>query len=195
MIFMMIVFAFVMSITPGPVNMIILSSGINYGWKRTFPYVSGATIGFILLLLAVGLVLDEFVQTYPVFLKYLAVAGGAYIAYMGYKIAVADPTLNRVNAKVPKFHEGFMLQWINPKSWIACVSGAALFSSTESYEPFLTFSGIYFIICYLCLGAWAVLGDKIAFLLNSHFRLRVFNVVMGLLLIATAASSIFVQFR
>jgi threonine/homoserine/homoserine lactone efflux protein len=182
----MFTFSLVMSITPGPVNMIILSSGISYGIKRTIPYVSGATAGFTLLLLSIGFGFSQFINAYPLFLTYLAIAGSLYIIYMGYKIASSKPKLEISKKDAPKFYQGFLLQWINPKAWIACVSGASIFSSTESYSIFLTFSFIYFIVCYISLGAWAVLGDKVSYLLKNHFRLRIFNFTMGLLLMMTA---------
>lgn len=186
LLFAMFAFSLAMSISPGPVNMIILSSGVNYGVKRTIPYISGATIGFTLLLLFIGLGFFQFIKAYPSFLTYLAFAGSAYIIYMGYKIALAKPDIEVKKTNIPKFYQGFLLQWINPKAWIACVSGVSIFSSTDSYDQFLIFSGIYFIVCYVSLGLWAVLGDKVSLLLNSHIRLRLFNIVMGLLLIVTA---------
>lgn len=187
LLFAMFAFSLAMSISPGPVNMIILSSGVNYGVKRTIPYVSGATVGFTLLLLFIGLGFFQFIKAYPSFLTYLAIAGSLYIIYMGYKIASAKPDIEVKKADVPKFYQGFLLQWINPKAWIACVSGVSIFSSADSYDQFLIFSGIYFIVCYLSLAVWAILGDKVSLLLNSHIRLRFFNIAMGLLLIVTAA--------
>lgn len=185
--FAMFFFSLAMSISPGPVNMVIVSSGANYGIKRTMPYVSGATIGFTLLLLFIGLGFFQVINAFPFFLKYLAFGGSLFIMYMGYKIASSKPeiAMNKEGA-TPKFYEGFLLQWLNPKAWIACVSGVSIFSSTESYAPFLIFTSIYFIVCYASLVVWAVLGDKVSFLLNSHFRLRIFNFIMGLLLILTA---------
>ncbi len=188
-------FSLVMSITPGPVNMIILSSGINFGAKKTFPYVSGATIGFTLLLLFIGLGFSQFIKAFPFFLSYLATAGSIYIIYMGYKIASSKPELELTEKNTPKFYEGFLLQWINPKAWIACVSGASIFSSAKSIGPFFTFSIIYFIVCYLSLGVWAILGDKVSHLLKDHFRLRLFNFIMGLMLILTAGYLCYCQFK
>jgi threonine/homoserine/homoserine lactone efflux protein len=74
----MFLFSLVMSISPGPVNMIILSSGISYGIKRTIPYVSGATFGFTLLLLFIGFGFSQFIKAYPFFLSYLAIVGSLY---------------------------------------------------------------------------------------------------------------------
>jgi threonine/homoserine/homoserine lactone efflux protein len=186
LLFAMFAFSLAMSISPGPVNMIILSSGVNYGVKRTMPYVSGATIGFTLLLLVIGLGVFQFIKVYPSFLTYLAIAGSLYIIYMGYKIACSKPNIEVKNINAPKFYQGFLLQWINPKAWIACVSGVSIFSKAESTHQFLIFAGIYFIVCYLSLGVWAILGDKLSLLLNSSIRLRFFNITMGLLLIMTA---------
>jgi threonine/homoserine/homoserine lactone efflux protein len=191
----MVSFSLSMSITPGPVNMIILSSGISYGVKRTIPYVSGATVGFTLLLLLIGFGFSQFINAYPFFLTYLAIVGSLYIFYIGYKIAFSKPELEISKKEAPKFYEGFLLQWINPKAWIACVSGASIFSSAESYDLFLTFTIIYFIICYISLGMWAILGDKVSYLLKDNFRLRLFNLTMGFLLMITAGYLCYVQFN
>lgn len=183
----MFVFSLAMSITPGPVNMVILSSGVNYGIKRTIPYVSGATIGFTLLLLCIGLGFYQFIQNYPDFLTYLAIGGSSYIAYMGYKIAISKPEIDIKEQRVPKFYEGFILQCINPKAWIACVSGVSIFSQADGYNQFLTFSGIYFLVCYGSLGLWAIFGQQLSGLLKSQFRLRLFNLIMGVMLVGTGA--------
>ena len=187
-------FSLVMSITPGPVNMIILSSGISYGLKKTMPYVSGATVGFTLLLLFIGFGFSRFIKAYPFFLTYLAIVGSLYIIYMGYKIASSKPELAISKKDIPKFYEGFLLQWINPKAWIACVSGASIFSNPESYDPFLKFTIIYFVVCYISLGVWAILGDKVSHLLKDHFRLKLLNFIMGLLLMITAGYLCYGQF-
>lgn len=179
----MFAFSLVMSITPGPVNMVILSSGVNYGIKRTIPYVSGATIGFTFLLLCVGLGLYQFIHVYPNFLTYLAIGGSIYIAYMGYKIAISKPEMDIKKQRIPKFYEGFILQLINPKAWIACVSGVSIFSQVDSYSPFLTFVVIYFLVCYASLGLWATVGQKLAGIIKDQLRLRLFNLIMGAMLI------------
>ncbi len=186
LIFAMFSFSLAMSISPGPVNMIILSSGVDYGVKKTIPYVSGATIGFTLLLLFVGLFFKKFIEAYPFLLTFISVAGVLYIIYMGYKIASSHPEIKVKKTDIPKFYEGFVLQWVNPKAWIACVSGVSIFSNPESYGSFLTFVSIYFVICYVSLAIWAFLGEKLSLLLKSRFRLRIFNLLTGLLLIATA---------
>ena len=188
-------FSLVMSISPGPVNMVILSSGASYGVRKTFAFVSGASIGFTLLLLFVGLGFHKVIILYPSFLKYLSIAGSMLIIYMGYLIAFSKSELNIEKKNQPTFTQGFLLQWLNPKAWLACVASVSLFSNPNSHQVFLQFSLVYFLVCYLSLFSWSVLGDRATALLNSEFRLRVFNSVMGGLLIATACFLLYSQFN
>jgi len=187
-------FSLVMSISPGPVNMVILSSGASYGVRKTFPFVSGASIGFTLLLLFIGLGFHKIIALYPDFLKYLSIAGSMLIIYMGYLIASSSSELNIEKQNLPTFTQGFLLQWLNPKAWLASVASVSLFSTPDSHQVFLTFSLIYFVVCYLSLFSWSVLGNKATLLLNSEFRLMIFNRFMGSLLIATACFLLYSQF-
>lgn len=194
LIFAMGMFSLSMSISPGPVNMVIVASGANHGFWRTFPFVSGATIGFTLLLIFVGFWFLKVIDRYPVFFEYLSVAGSAFIIYVGYRIASSHPELTVEKSDIPSFMQGFLLQWLNPKAWIACASGAALFSNTQTHSTLITFMVIYFVVCYLSLAAWAVLGDRVSILLNSTLRIRIFNLAMGGMLIATACYMLYLQF-
>ncbi|MCJ8319199.1 MAG: LysE family translocator [Colwellia sp.] len=186
-------FSLVMSITPGPVNMVILSSGVNYGVRKTFSFVSGGTIGFTFLLLFIGLGFTEIIDLYPYFLKYLAVFGSLFIVYLGYLIATSRSKLAIKDLKQPTFLQGFLLQWLNPKAWIACMAGVSLFSSPNSHQQFLTFSMVYFLVCYLSLFSWSVLGNKAAIFLDSEFKLKRFNQMMGGLLMVTSCLLLYSQ--
>lgn len=195
LIIAMFSFSLAMSISPGPVNMIVVSSGASYGVRKTFPFVSGATIGFTLLLLFLGLGFYKVIDLYPSILKYLAVMGSVLIIHMGYLIASSKPALDIKEQKQPTFIQGFLLQWLNPKAWIACVAGISLFSVPDSHQLFLTFSLVYFLTCYFSLLFWSVLGDKVTIFLNSESKLKFFNQLMGGLLIITACFLIFSQFN
>jgi threonine/homoserine/homoserine lactone efflux protein len=190
----MISFSLAMSISPGPVNMLIVSSGANYGIRKTFAFVSGATIGFILLLLFIDLGFFKIINLYPYFLKYLAVAGSLFIIYMGFSLASSRSELDIKKEKLPTFIQGFLLQWLNPKAWVACLAGVSLFSVPNDNAVFLTFSFVYFVVCYTALFFWSVLGDKVTIFLNSEFRLKIFNLLMGGLLIVTACFLLYSQF-
>lgn len=189
----MCVFSFVMSISPGPINLVIVSAGANYGFKRTMSFVSGATIGFTLLLMFVGFGFIKIIQAYPLLFDYLSLAGSVFILYIGYKIVTSSSSQIEVknDESIPKFYEGFLLQWLNPKAWIAAASGISMFSSTNNH--LFAFIVIYFLICYACLSVWAILGNATTMLLKFNNGLSFFNKGMGLVLIATACYLIYLQ--
>jgi len=186
-------FSLAMSISPGPVNMMIISSGINHGVKKTMAFISGATIGFTLLLVLIGLGLMNVINLYPSLLEYIEFLGASFIIYMGYKIATSlgDITIKKSEKKVLKFYEGFLLQWLNPKAWIACVSGVSMFVSSSS--DFVIFVSIYFVVCYASLSFWGVLGQKVTRFLNTPKKLKFFNIIMGGVLIISASSLIIIK--
>lgn len=193
LIFAMSMFSLSMSISPGPVNMVIIASGANHGFWRTFPFVSGATIGFTLLLIFISFWFLGMIESHPIFFQYLAMTGSAFIIYVGYKIASSHPELSVEKSDIPNFMQGFMLQWLNPKAWIACASGAVLFSTPQTHATLFAFIIIYFVICYLSLAAWAFLGDRVSILLNSVLRIRIFNLIMGGMLILIAFYMLYLQ--
>ena len=182
----MSLFSLTMSITPGPVNMINLSSGVTHGYKKTIPFVSGATVGFILLLVVLGMGFMQVIGAYPVFLKYMSMGGAGFIFYIGYKIAMSKPDIYAQRVNCPTFMEGFLLQLLNPKAWLACMSGISLFADEKSYYPLILFVSLYLVICFMSLSSWAILGDKLKVFIKSKTRLKFFNYVVGILLSACA---------
>jgi threonine/homoserine/homoserine lactone efflux protein len=180
-----------MSITPGPVNLINLASGALYGYKKTIPFVLGATIGFALLLIMLGVGTMQIIIAYPIFLRYMSVVGAVFIFYLGYKLAKSDMAITTSYVNCPKFIEGFFLQWLNPKAWLACVSGISLFVNDKSYFRLLIFVLLYFVICFVSLSSWVVVGQKIKQYLRNKKRLKVFNRVMGVLLSTSAIYIVF----
>lgn len=186
-------FCLIMSISPGPVNMMIVSSGINHGFKKTMTFVLGATVGFTLLLLIIGLGFTKVLDKYPAFLSYLEIFGSFFIIYMGYKIATSSSSLDVSNEdnKTLKFYEGFLLQWLNPKAWIASISGVSMFVVSDNI--LLLFVVMYFIVCYVSLSFWGILGEKATIFLSTDLRLKVFNIVMGMTLIISAISLLYVN--
>lgn len=186
LLFTMFIFSLTLSFSPGPVNMVIISSGAVHGFKNTFSFVSGATIGFTLLLIFICFGFYAAIEKYPVFFRYLNIAGSLFIMYLGYRIASSRPDMSLTKTNSPGFVQGFVMQWINPKAWTACASGAALFSEPANPATALVFITIYFLVCYLSLSAWALIGEKVSVLLRSTRHLRTFNVLMGGLLLITA---------
>ncbi|NQX59959.1 LysE family translocator [Paenibacillus qinlingensis] len=184
-------FSLSMSISPGPVNITILSSGVNYGFKRSLPFVSGSTVGFTILLTAVGLGIFNLVAQVPVFYIFLKYIGTGYMSYIGYKIMVSRTEIELKEEQLPRFHQGVLMQWLNPKAWIACLTGVSVFGLNTSYSMLLAFVSIYFVICYLSLSTWALIGSKLQFLIKVKNGMKVFNWVMGGSLILVAIFLLF----
>ncbi|NIB41742.1 LysE family translocator [Pseudomaricurvus alkylphenolicus] len=192
-------YALSMSISPGPVNMLALSCGVRLGLRKAMGFVSGATIGFSLLLLAIGLGLSNLVDPSSVLFKLLKFSGLGFIAWIGFRIATSAPengviqhrdTQNEpTGGSTGAFWHGFLLQWLNPKAWLACIAGIAAFGVSSLHELWV-FSGIYFCICYPSIAAWALLGNRLQQWLRSSRNMRRFNLVMGLSLILVATSMI-----
>lgn len=187
LILSMFIFSLSMSISPGPVNLTILTSSMNYGAKRSFGFISGATIGFTLLLASVCFGLYQIIVVYPLLLDIITVLGTVLLLWIGLNILRAEGTTistqSHAQTKIPTFMQGALMQWLNPKAWIAAVAGTGLFSTGQIENALLIFVLIYFVVCYLSLFLWGVVGQKLANFLNTGNRARIFNVVMGLVLI------------
>lgn len=183
----MFTFSLSMSISPGPVNLTILSSSMNFGAKPTFAFISGATLGFTALLAAVCFGLYQVIALYPALLDIISLLGTALLVWVGVNIlrAKGKTIQTDVNdeSKIPTFMQGALMQWLNPKAWIAAVAGTALFSASAYSFALVLFILIYFSVCYLSLLIWGIAGEKLAVFLNIGNRARVFNTMMGLALI------------
>ncbi len=186
LILAMCLFSLSMSITPGPVNLTILSSSINFGFKRTFSFVSGATFGFALLLTAVGLGVSGLMAQVPSFYEVLRYCGSGYMIYIGYKIMTSRTVLEQSEAGMLRYKHGFLMQWLNPKAWIACLTGVSAFNLQDSIPMLSLFVFLYFLICYGSLAAWAMLGANLRFLKRVKNGIRFINVAMGTTLIAVS---------
>ena len=187
LIISMFTFSLSMSISPGPVNLTILSSSMNYGAKKSFAFISGATIGFTALLAAVCFGLYQILVLYPILLDVITLLGTALLVWIGWNIlrAKGESIQTQTNdlGKIPTFLQGALMQWLNPKAWIAAVAGTALFSASKIDYALVIFVLIYFVVCYLSLWIWGVAGEKLAVFLNVDHRARIFNILMGLVLI------------
>ena len=184
----MMVFALVSSVSPGPVNVVALSSGVNFGWRASVPHVTGATVGFTLLLLATGYGLYELLLLWPALQGAIRVGGIAFLIWMAWRLATDNGEIAGQKApRAPGAFNGALMQWLNPKAWLACVAGMGLFASDGDRATLWLFAGIYFVVCYLSILSWALAGASLSGWLQRPARLRLFNRVLALLLLGCAA--------
>ncbi|OSQ32887.1 lysine transporter LysE [Thalassospira sp. MCCC 1A03138] len=184
----MAAFALAASITPGPVNILILSSGVHYGFRPSLRLVLGATSGFCLLLLLIGLGLHELLVIFPNLTTVIQWAGVAFLLFMAFKLATASGTLGKNRAdKGPSMITGALLQWVNPKAWLAAVAGMGAYAAHGAPALVWEFTVLYFVVCFASVACWAYAGAFLGRFLNDAAHIRLFNRIMALLLVASAA--------
>ncbi len=183
----MAAFALASSSSPGPVNIVALSAGAQFGLGPALRHVSGATIGFTLLLVTIGLGLSELLERWPWLTEFIRLAGVAFLLYMAFRLAADNGRLNTDKpAMQPTMLYGAAMQWLNPKAWLASVAGMGLFASAGDALSVWRFAAIYFVICYASLACWAYAGTFLRHYLNEPARVRLFNRLMAGLLVACA---------
>ncbi len=190
----MALFALTMSISPGPVNIITLSTGLNHGVRSALSFVLGATIGFTLLLFLIGIGLSAISDHMGWLIDALTVFGAALIVYFGVTLLLSDGDINRDPRSKPNFWQGAALQWLNPKAWGACIAAVGLFELDQSPSTLYFFTGMYLVICFVGIGSWAWFGRLVERYLRTAHRRRVFNRGLGITLILLAIFLIGQQF-
>ena len=183
----MAAFALVASITPGPVNIVALSSGARFGFRASQRHVAGATLGFVLLLVLMGLGLHELLQRWPALTQGVQWAGVAFLLYMAFKLAADNGQVQAgESAQAPSMLYGAIMQWLNPKAWLACVAGMGAFVADGEARLVWQFAAIYLVICYASVGCWAYAGTFLRGFLHNPAGMRLFNRTMALLLVVSA---------
>lgn len=183
-----VLFAFVTSITPGPNNMMLLASGVNFGIRRTIPHMLGISIGFLLLVVAVGLGLHQLFERIPATYTALRYAGGAYLLYLAWKIARSGaPEAKGENAAKPMtFLQAAAFQWVNPKAWVMAVGVIATYTPQAGFFANLVIATVVCGIVNLpSIGIWVTFGTALRRVLHKPWAIRAFNISMALLLVAS----------
>jgi threonine/homoserine/homoserine lactone efflux protein len=188
LLFAFIVFAIVMFITPGPNNIMVLSSGLTYGFRRTVPHIAGITIGFAFMVAAVGLGFGTVFVAYPVLQTILKYLGAAYLVYLAFAIATSGPPKpGEADSRGPMtFWGAAMFQWVNVKGWVLVIG------TITAYAAIARFPLNVAIQTALCLplgvvstALWTLFGSALRPVLKSEPADRAFNIVMALLLLAS----------
>jgi len=183
-----LMFALVMFFTPGPNNIMLLSSGLTYGFRRTIPHMVGITVGFAFMVGAVGLGLGTIFIAYPMLQTILKYAGAAYLIYLAWHIGMAEPSApEQDNSRGPMtFWGAAMFQWVNAKGWVMVIGTITAYAAIASFP----WNILIQTVISLAMGAvstvvWALFGTALRPMLTSPKAVRAFNIVMALLLLAS----------
>lgn len=109
-----LIYCFIVTFTPGPTNVVILSTVHNFGAKKAMEYTYGATIAFGLLLAISAMLNTMLITVIPKILITMKIMGSIYMLYLAYQIYKMDTSESNKN-KTVTFMSGFFLQFLNPK--------------------------------------------------------------------------------
>ncbi len=179
-------FAFATVFSPGPNNLMLMTSGANFGLRRSVPHLLGVATGFPAMIVLVGLGVMQLFDIYPISLTILKGLSVAYMLYLAWKIAHATPPKDAdVDARPLTYLQAAAFQWVNPKAWSMALGAITLYATTRDTIAIVAVAATYLLIGMFSATSWTVLGTGIRSLLNKPGRLTVFNWSMaGLLLIS-----------
>ena len=186
--FALISFYFVMYVTPGPNNAMVLTSGIKFGFLKTIPHMSGITIGHVLQTIIVCLGLGKIFQIFPEIQNILKVICALYLLYLGYKIIGSFSKIKNDGSRPLKFYEASLFQLVNPKAWtISTMVASGFLPKDERLIISILFISITaLIICPLSISVWAAFGSGIRNLVKNNKKKAFVEYFLTILLLTTA---------
>ena len=188
----MMMYCFVMSITPGPNNLMLTASGANFGYRLTLPQVLGCVLGNVALTMIACNGLAQLFVAFPLAQAVLRTGGALYLLWLAFKLA--GSRIGDAQALRPlTFLEGVMFQAFNPKSWVRAITLASVFmpAGANPLTAGLTISLIGGAIGLPCISMWALFGVAMRGVLGDPRRQRVFNLAMAAALVFLAIEFLF----
>ncbi len=183
----LITFATIGLITPGPNNIMLMSSGTNFGYKKSLPHMIGITLGFAIMILVVGLGLSKIFDTYPIVKEILQIVCIIYLVYLSYKISASKKVkkgVEKVSAPMTLL-QASLFQWVNPKAWSMSITATSLYSSSHSLADTLGIVMVFACINIISASVWILSGVQISKLLHNDKYYKYFNIFMGVMLLST----------
>ena len=183
----LVVFSFVTSGTPGPNNLMLLASGVNFGFKRTIPHMLGIGIGFAAMIVLVGLGLGTLFEALPWLHGAIKIAGLAYMLVLAWKIAhsgeIGDGS---AKARPMTFLAAAAFQWVNPKAWAMALSALAAYTRPDAFvESVLVVAAVFGLVNLPTVSTWALFGVGLRRFLSDSKTIRLFNWSCAALLVAS----------
>jgi threonine/homoserine/homoserine lactone efflux protein len=188
LLFAFVVFAAVMFFTPGPNNVMLLSSGVSFGFRRTLPHMAGIIVGFAFMVATIGFGLGTVFIAYPVLQTILKYLGAAYLIYLAVAIAMSGPVKpGEGGSRTPMtFWGAAIFEWVNAKGWVMVIGTITAYAAIASF-PFniLIQTLISLAMGFASTVTWTLFGSALRPVLTSERGVRAFNIVMAILLLAS----------
>lgn len=186
-------FAIAASFTPGPNNLIALSSGANFGFRKTLPHLMGVALGFGLMLFLVGLGLGALFEAVPLVYNVLQVACLVYLLLLAWKMGTSGAIGSVKDREKPNsLFASALFQWVNPKAWFASLTIVSTFTDPQNYWQSMSMNSVsIMIIAAASICSWTLFGSVFQRLLSSPRRLSAFNWTMAAALVFSTVPAIF----
>ena len=188
LIFALVSFYFVMYVTPGPNNAMVLASGLKFGFFKSIPHMTGITIGHVTQLILVCLGLGKIFQIYPEIQSILKIICAIYLIYLGYKIVGSFSKLKDDDSRPLKFYEAALFQIVNPKAWTISSMAASSFLPKDGnlFFSIIFIASVALIICPISISPWAAFGSGIKNLVKNNKIKVIIEFFLAFLLLITA---------
>jgi threonine/homoserine/homoserine lactone efflux protein len=187
-------FAVSMSASPGPNNAMVAASGASWGFRRTVPHMLGISVGLAGMLVAVAFGAGEALRAHPWLHVVLRWVGAAYLLWLAWRIATADVRANApashadAGSRPLSFLQGAAFQWVNPKAWMVALGAVGAYITATGVgfvAQAALLAGIVFLVTLPSVAFWTMVGVGAGMVLRTPRALRVFNVAMAALLVAS----------
>ena len=178
-------YALVTSVTPGPNNLMLLASGVNFGFRQTIPHMLGIALGFTAMVALVGFGLGAVLTLFPIVFNVLRVLALVYMVWLSWKLASSGSLgSGEAKARPMTFIEAALFQWINPKAWAMALTATTLYTVPDMYYlSVILVAGTFGVVNLPSVSCWAGFGVALRGFLSVPARLRIFNVGMAVLLL------------
>lgn len=189
-----ILFALSMCFTPGPNNVMLMSSGLNFGISKSLPHLFGVLFGLPSMVVMVGLGLGVMFELYPFIHDVIKVLGIIYLLYFAWRVANAKS--KSLNCKAPQpftFLQAALFQWVNPKAWVMASTSVAVYTSIDAsmfYQVFVL-AVVFVFIGFLSGSTWLFLGHGLKRVLTSDIHQILFNRAMASLLVMSVLPAVY----
>jgi len=184
----LLMFVVVTLFTPGPNNTMLMTSGLNFGFRRGLPHLWGVALGFAVMVLAVGIGLGALFQAYPTAYTVLKYVGAIYLLYLAWQIATSGPPEEdeAAGGRPITFLQGAAFQWLNPKGWVMAVGAVSTYAAVAAFpNNVLLIAFLFGSLGILSSATWLGFGTGLKRLLTSPRAVRTVNIAMALLLVAS----------
>ena len=175
--------------------MMLLASGVNYGFRLTLPHMFGISIGHCVMLVFVGIGFGELLLRFPFIYIAIKVLGFVYMLYLAWTIATSNsnPAEGNVdnNSKPLSFIGAVAFQWVNPKAWVMAIGFFSNYITKEAgIETIVMCSLLFSIVNLPSIAVWALLGSRMRKLFAIKAYAQIFNVTMAALIVAAMVPSL-----